>query len=108
MGSVVREATKHPWETVLSGGLYPVFKSTGMNSILEEPELPALPPLPAAPETKVDQPPAPEVNKESSQAAQAERSRLLAAAKRRTRTLLTGPAGLAETANTMKKTLLGQ
>lgn len=103
MGSVVREATKHPWETVLSGGLYHVFKS-----MVEEPELPALPPLPAAPETKVDQPPAPEVNKESSQAAQAERSRLLAAAKRRTRTLLTGPAGLAETANTMKKTLLGQ
>lgn len=77
-------------------------------SMFKEPELPQLPPLPAAPETKVDQPPAPEVSKESSQAAQAERSRLLAAAKRRTKTLLTGPSGVLDMANTMRKTLLGQ
>ena len=88
----------------------------GLGAIFSPPRMPELPPLPqpaqtevAAPaQTEVAAPAPPEKTAESSSKAQDERSRLLARVAKRTKTLLTGPAGVTELAQAARKTLLGQ
>ena len=80
----------------------------GLGAIFSPPRMPELPPLPQPAQTEVAAPAPPEKTAESSSKAQDERSRLLARVAKRTKTLLTGPAGVTELAQTARKTLLGQ
>ena len=80
----------------------------GLGAIFSPPRMPELPPLPQPAQTEVAAPAPPEKTAESSSKAQDERSRLLARVAKRTKTLLTGPAGVTELAQAARKTLLGQ
>lgn len=102
MGSVARTITKpFEWLGEKAGDIV-----SGVGGILT-PQMPELPPLPQPAQTEVAAPAPPEKTAESSSKAQDERSRLRARVAKRTKTLLTGPAGVTELAQTARKTLLG-